>query len=102
MKEMMENVEKRKKYQIQVYNHTQSVSRYQSYANQYKEKLKFMDKQSLDYKKYEKIYKNNLKNEYTELVKSAEKLQKREVLLLRINLVLGLLILGLTAMARAA
>jgi uncharacterized membrane protein len=32
---------------------------------------------------------------------SAEQLQKRETLLLRINLVLGVLILGLTAMARA-
>jgi uncharacterized membrane protein len=33
---------------------------------------------------------------------SAEELQKREVFLLRTNLVLGILILGLTAMARAA
>ena len=33
---------------------------------------------------------------------SAEQLQKREALLLRTNLVLGILILGLTAMARAA
>jgi hypothetical protein len=32
----------------------------------------------------------------------AEKLQQREVLLLRINLVLGVLILGFTALARAA
>ena len=32
----------------------------------------------------------------------AEKLQQREVLLLRINLVLGILILGFTALARAA
>jgi len=33
---------------------------------------------------------------------SAEQLQQRETLLLRINLVLGVLILGLTALARAA
>jgi uncharacterized membrane protein len=35
-------------------------------------------------------------------VQSAEQLQKRETLLLRINLILGILILGLTAFARAA
>jgi putative copper export protein len=35
-------------------------------------------------------------------IKDADKLQKREVLLLRINLVLGVLILGLTALARAS
>ena len=33
---------------------------------------------------------------------SADQLQKRETLLLRINLILGVLILGLTALARAA
>ena len=73
-KKMMEDEQERKKYQTQMHNHNESVLRYQGYAKQYKERLGSMDKQSSDYEKYMKIYGRNLKNEYEELVKSAERL----------------------------
>lgn len=73
-KRIMADEQERKRYQAQVHKYNETVSGYKSYANQYRVKLESMDKQSADYEKYMRIYSDNLKREYDELVKSADKL----------------------------